>query len=150
MRAFCMTSSQPLGRRPSSAFSLVSSTNATESDIPGAGRTLGKFLSVSGRGVELLLSRAAERMGAGPNGAVKRLLKVLWGRHDVQCSRGRGHAGIGREAPAFDVLTDELTRLCSERCPDCNRLYLSDFQESQDIMECIKKLVSFVTCVNSP
>ncbi|KAH8115049.1 hypothetical protein DFH11DRAFT_143274 [Phellopilus nigrolimitatus] len=45
------------------------STNATEDNLPGPGRTIGLFYNFAGRHLEVQLGRAAERMGHGSRGA---------------------------------------------------------------------------------
>ena len=49
------------------------STNATESDRPGAGRVLGKVFSRVGQTLEAFMNGLAERNGLGPSAVVERI-----------------------------------------------------------------------------
>ena len=49
------------------------STNATESDLPGPGRTLGKVYKNIGRRLEEFLNDLAERKGLGPSAVAIRI-----------------------------------------------------------------------------
>ena len=64
----------------------VVSSDATESNLAGPGRFLGKCYSSLGRRLELFLSRIAERNGRGPRAIATRIeSRVLRG---VQRARG--------------------------------------------------------------
>lgn len=67
------------------ATSLLSRTDSTVSHIPGPGRLLDSLLSRAGRRIEPILSRTAERMGAGPTVLLRRLLNLIIARHNGYC-----------------------------------------------------------------
>lgn len=52
----------------------VISTNATESDLPGPGRTLGRLYNALGRHLEFFLNYLAERRGLGPAAVTDEML----------------------------------------------------------------------------
>ena len=54
----------------------LSTSNETEDDLPGSGRTLGKLYNFLGQKVESGLSGAAERMGYGPNAIAMRIQRI--------------------------------------------------------------------------
>ena len=64
---------QSLAEYESSDFS----TNATTSNLPGAGRTLDLFYQYAGRKLENALNNAAHGMGYGPNAVERRILAQL-------------------------------------------------------------------------
>lgn len=53
------------------------STNATTSNVPGAGRTLDLFYQFAGRKLENALNKTAHDMGYGPNAIERRILSQL-------------------------------------------------------------------------
>lgn len=53
------------------------STNATTSNMPGAGRTVDRFYQFAGRKLENALNKAAHEMGYGPNAIERRILSQL-------------------------------------------------------------------------
>lgn len=53
------------------------STNATTSNMPGAGRTIDLFYQLAGRKLENALNKTAHEMGYGPNAIEKRILSQL-------------------------------------------------------------------------
>lgn len=52
----------------------LESSNATESDLPGPGRTLGKVYDFLGKRLERALATLAERKGLGPKQVAERIL----------------------------------------------------------------------------
>ena len=54
----------------------LSTSNETEDDLPGPGRTLGKLYNFLGQKVENGLSKAAESMGYGPNIIALRIQRI--------------------------------------------------------------------------
>jgi hypothetical protein len=134
-------------RRLSSAFSFASSTNATESDITGAGRTVGRLLSASGRGLEAFLSRTAERMGVGPNSLVKRLITAVRGCHNASCQPVQVRTRAGQVQTMFEEVINELVGLCTQECCDCKELYMQKLTLTEDALDCVEKLVLMIRCV---
>jgi hypothetical protein len=61
--------------------SLASDSNATASNIAGPGRVLGQFLSAAGRRLDVVVDRAASRVGLGFEGIARRLLMKLRSPH---------------------------------------------------------------------
>ena len=57
--------------------SYTLSTNATQSDLAGPGRLLGKLYGVGGRALESPLSVAAQRVGLGPDACMRRIREEL-------------------------------------------------------------------------
>lgn len=53
----------------------LESSNATESDLPGSGRTLGKVYDFLGKRLERALGALAERKGLGPQRIAERIYK---------------------------------------------------------------------------
>lgn len=64
------------------SISIVS-RNDTASDIPGAGRTLGKAYALAGRKLERLLGSVAQSMGRGPAKTAERVW-LLCNRVDLE------------------------------------------------------------------
>lgn len=86
-----------LRRLPSRyALSVMSGTDSTMSDIPGAGRTVGSLISSAGRRIEPLFSRAAERLGFGPTPLVRRFLALVLEQHKrkANCTYDLGRSGL--------------------------------------------------------
>ncbi|KAH8116577.1 hypothetical protein DFH11DRAFT_1219467 [Phellopilus nigrolimitatus] len=71
-----MSTSEFLSMADSDQASLYSvSTNATDDNLPGAGRTLGLLYSFAGQHLEMQLGRLAERLGRGPRATALRIQK---------------------------------------------------------------------------
>ncbi|KAH8116574.1 hypothetical protein DFH11DRAFT_1219359 [Phellopilus nigrolimitatus] len=71
-----MSTSEIFAMTESDQASLCSaSTNATDDNLPGAGRTLGLLYSFAGRHLEVQLGRLAERLGRGPRATALRIQK---------------------------------------------------------------------------
>jgi hypothetical protein len=97
------------------AASVLTGTNSTCSNLTGAGRTLGKLLSRTGRALELTLNRGAERLGFGPAAAVRRLLVLLL----IQHKRRSGCLYNVRSLNVPDV--SSLLHLAMNPCDTCGQ-----------------------------
>ena len=53
------------------------SNTATNSDVPGPGRLLGKFYGFLGRKVESVASRAVVKLGSGPHEAAMTMRRLI-------------------------------------------------------------------------
>lgn len=69
-----------LAHEAGSVCSLFSSSTATMSNLPGAGRTLGKLYSRWGYALEISLGTLAHKGGFGPDAVADRIQRELKGR----------------------------------------------------------------------
>lgn len=68
----------PLPLEPSSLWEICSATdtNETADNLPGLGRTLGRFYAFVGDKLEAKLGFTAERMGFGPRAVVRKIQRI--------------------------------------------------------------------------
>lgn len=59
------------------------STNFTESNLPGAGRLLGKLYSSAGKKLEKAMARFVNRAGYGPEATYAKLLDLYRDQRDI-------------------------------------------------------------------
>jgi hypothetical protein len=85
------------------------------SGLAGPGRPLGQLLSAAGRGLEVVIDRAAARAGWGFEGIARRLLLKLRAPH----SRCRARPGFAK-MPVVDLAIE----LGSGRCAGCDEKYM--------------------------
>lgn len=112
-----------LRRRPSNlTASFITGTDSTTSNIYGPGRVVGKLLSSSGRRLENLLGRTAQRLGYGPPALVYRLLTRLREQHGRFNHYGRVGAKpppVASAPPETGVILEDIICLANEICPTC-------------------------------
>jgi hypothetical protein len=127
-------------------------TNSTSLSVGGPGQAISALFGAGGRHLESLVSRAAERLGYGPNAAVQRLVAALHASHVRACREERTHTAPGsplrrgKMAPrptTFDTaaLVDELVALASSVCPSCRRPSLLDAELPPEAVHALQKLL---------
>jgi hypothetical protein len=129
-------------------------TNSTSSSVYGPGQPIGALFSAGGKRLEVLVSRAAERLGYGPNAAVQRLLGAVRAAHARACrpaSRNARVSAAGAGPPTLDTaaLVDEIADLASTLCPACHRPFLAGVPLPPDVVDGLQKLLSFMRKTNA-
>ena len=123
------------------SISLLSRTDSTVSNIPGAGRTFGSLLTSAGRRIEPVFSRAAERLGFGPTPLVRRILASVINRHN---SKWHCNFDLAPENPSAQTILDMTHYLC----PHCKRQI--SFEFNQDLRQgsegTLIKLLQYLRC----
>jgi hypothetical protein len=136
-----------LSQLPSNvSFSIVTDTNSTTSSIYGPGRTIGAILSASGRRLEGLFNRTAERLGYGPNAVMQRILTSLRTSHERICSRKLHPGSPPSHTPLpFAALIDEAAHLASALCLNCRRPFMMDIRPPQDVSGLAQKMLGHMS-----
>jgi hypothetical protein len=95
--------------------SLAGDSNETMSNLPGPGLVLGQLFSAAGRRLDVVVDRAASRLGLGFEGLARRLLMKLRSPH----SRCQAWPDFSK-TPVFDLAIE----LGTGTCAGCNQRYM--------------------------
>jgi hypothetical protein len=95
--------------------SIASDSNETASNIAGPGLLLGQLFSAAGRRLDVVVDRAASRVGLSFEGIARRLLMKIRSPH----SRCRAWPEFSK-TPVFDLAIE----LGTGRCAGCQQRYM--------------------------
>jgi hypothetical protein len=95
--------------------SIASDSNATMSNLAGPGRVLGQLLSAAGRRLDVVVDRAASRVGLSYEGIARRLFMKIRSPH----SRCRAWPEFSK-TPVIELAIE----LGTGTCAGCNQRYM--------------------------
>jgi hypothetical protein len=95
--------------------SLAGDSNETMSNLPGPGLVMGQLFSAAGRRLDVVVDRAASRLGLSFEGIARRLLMKLRSPH----SRCRAWPEFSK-TPVIELAIE----LGTETCAGCNQRYM--------------------------
>lgn len=114
--------------------SILTDTNSTISELPGPRRLLGSILSSVGKRLEHVLTRAALRLGFGPDAIASRMVTLIWERHRREhpaCTYAltpnykKALEEAGNPGSPIDFLLSHACLLC----PGCGSLWSLSVEE---------------------